>query len=133
MDQSLQIAAVDTDFREQMRAFSERAVYISDGNMIVTGAILLYFHSKAREIAAMQLSSDCGDFLLRNLSLLHLNRLDESIFDNDFRIIIRETREAYESLKTNNRTFALMNLLEGRERGRFGSSRIPDDREDTIS
>src|SRR5205814_36966 len=58
---------VGDDFLSQFPELAERAVYISDGTMDVTGSIVLYVQRLARRIAPVRVSGVCGGEILRRL------------------------------------------------------------------
>ena len=58
---------VSADFLSEFRDLAERAVYISDGTMDVTGSIDMYVQRLARQIAPVRLSGVCGGEILRRL------------------------------------------------------------------
>jgi hypothetical protein len=59
---------VGAEFLSQFHDLAERAVYISDGTMDVTGSIDLYVQGLARQIAPVRLSGVCGGEILRRLT-----------------------------------------------------------------
>jgi asparagine synthase (glutamine-hydrolysing) len=60
-----QIVPVNEAFFSEFASLAEKAVYMSDGNSDVTGALNLYFHRIARGIAPIRLSGCNGGELLR--------------------------------------------------------------------
>src|SRR5581483_4456912 len=58
---------VGAEFLSQFPHLAQRAVYISDGTMDVTGSIDLYLQQSARRIAPVRLSGVCGGEILRRL------------------------------------------------------------------
>src|SRR4029450_13849812 len=58
---------VGAEFLSQFRDLAERAVYISDGTMDVTGSIDLYVQRCARQLAPVRVSGGCGGAILTRL------------------------------------------------------------------
>lgn len=56
---------IGTDFCKQFAALAERAVFISDGTMDVTGAVELYANRQARSIAPVRLTGNYGSEIVR--------------------------------------------------------------------
>src|SRR6266487_3444522 len=72
---------VDTEFLSQFRDLAERAVYISDGTMDVTGSIDLYVQRLARQIAPVRVGGVCGGEILRRLVMFKPHPPQQGIFD----------------------------------------------------
>jgi asparagine synthase (glutamine-hydrolysing) len=72
---------VDTEFLSQFRDLAERAVYISDGTMDVTGSIDLYVQRLARQIAPVRVGGVCGGEILRRLVMFKPDPPQQGIFD----------------------------------------------------
>jgi asparagine synthase (glutamine-hydrolysing) len=82
---------VDAEFLSEVPALAERAVYISDGTMDVTGALDLYVQRLAREIAPVRINGVCGGELLRRLVMFKPSPLRQDFFDPE---LIRSFLEA---------------------------------------
>jgi asparagine synthase (glutamine-hydrolysing) len=65
--QSHQTIPVADEFLSQFPALAEKAIYLSDGGMDVTGAIDVFVQRKAREIAPIRLGGVYGGEILRRL------------------------------------------------------------------
>ena len=72
---------VDGEFLSEFPALAERAIYISDGTMDVTGAVDLYVQQLARQIAPVRLSGVCGGEILRRLVMFKPDAPQQGIFD----------------------------------------------------
>jgi asparagine synthase (glutamine-hydrolysing) len=72
---------VGTEFLSQFRDLAERAVYISDGTMDVTGSIDLYVQRLARKIAPVRVGGVCGGEILRRLVMFKPHPPQQGIFD----------------------------------------------------
>src|SRR5437762_4800336 len=75
-----QTILVGVDFLSQFPGLAERAVYISDGRMDVTGSIDLYVQRLARQIAPVRLSGVCGGEILRRLVMFKPGPPQEEFF-----------------------------------------------------
>ncbi|MGB8476495.1 MAG: asparagine synthase-related protein, partial [Candidatus Acidiferrum sp.] len=73
---------VGDDFLAQFSELAERAVYVSDGTMDVTGSIDLYVQRLAREIAPVRLGGVCGGEILRRLVMFKPDPPEEDFFDS---------------------------------------------------
>jgi asparagine synthase (glutamine-hydrolysing) len=60
-----QVISVNHNFFSEFPALAEKAVYISDGTMDVTGAVELYVNRIAREVAPVRLTGNYGSEVLR--------------------------------------------------------------------
>jgi asparagine synthase (glutamine-hydrolysing) len=72
---------VGAEFLSQFRDLAERAVYISDGTMDVTGSIDLYVQRLARQIAPVRISGVCGGEILRRLVMFKPDPPQQGLFD----------------------------------------------------
>ena len=82
---------VGDDFLAQFSELAERAVYVSDGTMDVTGSIDLYVQRLAREIAPVRLSGVCGGEILRRLVMFKPDPPEEDFFDSE---LVRSFQDA---------------------------------------
>jgi asparagine synthase (glutamine-hydrolysing) len=88
---------VSTDFLSQFRDLAERAVYISDGTMDVTGSFDLYVQRLARQIAPVRLSGVCGGEILRRLVMFKPDPPQSSLFDPELARSFQEAAATYGS------------------------------------
>src|SRR5437773_5084556 len=91
-----QTILVGGDFLSQFPDFAERAVYISDGTMDVTGSIDLYVQGLARQIAPVRLSGVCGGEILRRLVMFKPDPPQPSLFDPEFARSFQEAVATYD-------------------------------------
>lgn len=105
--QMLHIVTLDAEFLNQYCDLAEKAVYISDGNMGISGAAELYLYKKAREIAPLQLSGNYGGAILRKNKLIHLNDFNRSIFNNEFQATLNQAFETYREFPSTSLTHNL--------------------------
>jgi len=72
---------VGAEFLSQFHDLAERAVYISDGTMDVTGSVDLYVQRLARQIAPVRVSGVCGGEILRRLVMFKPAPPQQCLFD----------------------------------------------------
>jgi len=87
--------SVGADFLSQFPDLAERAVYISDGTMDVTGAIDLYVQRLARQIAPVRVSGVCGGEILRRLVMFKPDPPQQGVFDPDLAYSFRDAAATY--------------------------------------
>jgi asparagine synthase (glutamine-hydrolysing) len=92
-----QTILVGADFLSQFPDLAERAVYISDGTMDVTGSIDLYVQGLARQIAPVRLSGVCGGEILRRLVMFKPDPPQEDFFDPELAGSFRNAATTYAS------------------------------------
>src|SRR6059058_5624893 len=90
-----QTILVGVDFLSQFPDLAERAVYISDGTMDVTGSIDLYVQGLARQIAPVRLSGVCGGEILRRLVMFKPDPPQQGLFDPDLESSFRDAAKTY--------------------------------------
>jgi len=88
---------VGAEFLSQFRDLAERAVYISDGTMDVTGSIDLYVQRLARQIAPVRVSGVCGGEILRRLVMFKPDPPQEHLFDPELARAFRNAAITYAS------------------------------------
>jgi asparagine synthase (glutamine-hydrolysing) len=86
---------VGDEFLSQFHDLAEKAVYISDGTMDVTGSIDLYVQRLARQIAPVRLSGVCGGEILRRLVMFKPDSTLGGVFDPDLESSFRKAAETY--------------------------------------
>jgi asparagine synthase (glutamine-hydrolysing) len=86
---------VGADFLSQFPVLAERAVYISDGTMDVTGSIDLYVQRLARQIAPVRISGVCGGEILRRLVMFKPDPPEQGLFDPELERSILEAADTY--------------------------------------
>src|SRR5213079_2416943 len=90
-----QTIVVGADFLSRFASLAERAVYISDGTMDVTGSIDLYVQGPARQIAPVRLSGVCGGEILRRLVMFKPGPPQEDFFDPELARAFRNAAATY--------------------------------------
>ncbi len=88
---------VGAEFLSQFRDLAQRAVYISDGTMDVTGSIDMYVQSLAREIAPVRVSGVCGGEILRRLVMFKPDPPQEDVFDPELACAFQDAAGTYAS------------------------------------
>jgi len=86
---------VGAEFLSQFHDLAERAVYISDGTMDVTGSIDLYVQRLARQIAPVRLSGVCGGEILRRLVMFKPDPAQQGVFDLELERSFRDATATY--------------------------------------
>jgi asparagine synthase (glutamine-hydrolysing) len=86
---------VGAEFLSHFHDFAEKAVYISDGTMDVTGSIDMYVQTLARQIAPVRLSGVCGGEILRRLVMFKPYPTPGGLFDPDLESSFRDAAETY--------------------------------------
>ena len=86
---------VGGEFLSQFHDLAERAVYISDGTMDVTGSIDLYVQRVARQIAPVRLSGVCGGEILRRLVMFKPDPPQQGVFDQELERSFRGAATTY--------------------------------------
>jgi asparagine synthase (glutamine-hydrolysing) len=87
--------SVGADFLSQFPSLAEKAVYISDGTMDVTGSIDLYVQRLARQIAPIRVSGVCGGEILRRLVMFKPDPPQSSVFDPELARSFQEAAATY--------------------------------------
>ena len=90
-----QTIVVGLEFLSQFPDLAERAVYISDGTMDVTGSVDLYVQRLARQIAPVRLSGVCGGEILRRLVMFKPGPPQEDFFDPELARSFRNATMTY--------------------------------------
>ena len=85
------------EFLSQFHDLAERAVYISDGTMDVTGALDLYVQRSARQIAPVRLSGVCGGEILRRLVMFKPDLPQPGLFNPELASSFQEAAATYGS------------------------------------
>lgn len=82
--QTHQVITVDEPFLRQFASLAEKAVYVSDGAMDVTGAVELFANAQARQIAPVRMTGNYGSEILRHNVAFKAQGLDAQLFNTDF-------------------------------------------------
>jgi asparagine synthase (glutamine-hydrolysing) len=79
-----QVIAVDDAFIRQFSTLAEKAVYVSDGAMDVTGSVELFVNARAREIASVRMTGNYGSEILRSNVAFKAEPMEAGLFSADF-------------------------------------------------
>jgi asparagine synthase (glutamine-hydrolysing) len=82
--QAHRVVPIDGVFLSKFGEMAEKAVYLSDGAMDVTGAVELFANKVAREIAPVRITGNYGSEILRGNVAFGPQALNESVFDSYF-------------------------------------------------
>src|SRR5437762_4946657 len=86
---------VSTDFLSEFPALAERAVYISDGTLDVTGSIDMYVQRLARQIAPVRVRGVCGGEILRRLVMFKPDPPQQGLFVPELACSFRDAAATY--------------------------------------
>jgi asparagine synthase (glutamine-hydrolysing) len=86
---------VDSKFLSNFPALAEKAVYVSDGTMDVTGSIDMYVQGFARQIAPVRVSGVCGGEILRRLVMFKPEPPEQGIFVPELESSLRDASATY--------------------------------------
>jgi asparagine synthase (glutamine-hydrolysing) len=86
---------VNGEFLAQFPALAEKAVYISDGTMDVTGSIDVYVQRLARQIAPVRVSGVCGGEILRRLVMFKPDPPQQGLFEQELDRSFRDAAATY--------------------------------------
>lgn len=97
-DQRHDKLSLDNTFLQKFPALAERTVYITDGNLDITGAADLYVNQMARHIAPIRLTGNYGDEVLRKARAFKPNPPDLRIFHRDFLPYIETAKKTFDEV-----------------------------------
>ena len=86
---------VGGEFLSQFHDLAEKAVYVSDGTLDVTGSIDVYVQRVARQIAPVRVSGVCGGEILRRLVMFKPDPPQQGVFDPDLERSFRDAADTY--------------------------------------
>lgn len=95
--QSHQTIAVGADALAAFPSLAEKAVFVSDGTMDVTGAVELYVNRAAREIAPVRLTGNYGSEIVRGNVAFRPRKFTESLLEPDFAQLVRDSDATYQA------------------------------------
>ena len=93
--QSHQTIDVGADALAAFPRLAEKAVFISDGTMDVTGAIELYVNRTASVIAPVRLTGNYGSEVVRGNVAFRPRKFTESLLQPDFAQLVRDSDATY--------------------------------------
>jgi asparagine synthase (glutamine-hydrolysing) len=95
--QSHRTIAVGADFLANFPSLAEKAVFISDGAMDVTGAVELYANRIARQIAPVRLTGNYGSEIFRGNVAFRPGKLTEALLEPEFVQSVRTASATYQA------------------------------------
>ena len=97
--QTHQTLYLDKKFLSDFPEYAEKAIYISDGYVDVSGAYEIYLNSLAREIAPIRMTGNYGGEILRAIEgKIKATPPDEKIYSSDINIHLRDAENTVAGL-----------------------------------
>jgi asparagine synthase (glutamine-hydrolysing) len=93
--QSHETIMVGSQFLDEFPSLAEKAVFVSDGTMDVTGSVELYVNRIARQIAPVRLTGNYGSEILRGSVMFRPGFLDEKLLEPEFAQLVRDASATY--------------------------------------
>jgi asparagine synthase (glutamine-hydrolysing) len=90
-----EVISLGSEFLSEFPALAERAVYLSDGALDVTGAVDVYVQRKAREIAPVRVTGTNGGEILRRLVAFKPTRLAQDFLQPELALCVAEAFRTY--------------------------------------
>ncbi len=90
------IITVDSDFLAKFPGLAEKAIFVSDGAMDVTGAVELYANQIARQIAPVRLTGNYGSEILRGNVAFRPAKVSETLLEPEFAQLVRSAASTYQ-------------------------------------
>jgi asparagine synthase (glutamine-hydrolysing) len=79
-----QVITVDDLFIRQFSSLADKAVYVSDGAMDVTGSVELFANARARAIAPVRMTGNYGSEILRSNVAFKAEPMEAGLFSAEF-------------------------------------------------
>lgn len=95
--------SVGSNFFSQFPSLAEKAVFVSDGTMDVTGAVDLYVNSIASEIAPVRLTGNYGSEIIRGNVAFKPGSLHQGPLEPEFAELVGNVGMSYQSERQGNR------------------------------
>ena len=93
--QSHETIVAGTQFLSEYPSLAEKAVFLSDGTMDVTGSVELYVNRMAQQIAPVRVTGNYGSEILRGSVAFRPRALHEGLLDPEFAQLVRAASETY--------------------------------------
>ena len=93
--QSHQTIPVGSEFHAQFPHLAEKAVFVSDGTMDVTGSVELYVNRVARTIAPIRLTGNYGSEIVRGNVAFRPGRLQQDLLEPQFLRLTKRAEATY--------------------------------------
>lgn len=94
-----QTLRIDDGFLKEFPDLVEKTIFVTDGNMNLNGAAMLFVNKMAREIAPVRLTGNYGSEIIRKVSNFKFNPPDCGLFSYDMRQNINLAAESFRSIK----------------------------------
>ncbi len=98
--QEHEVIVVGNEFLAELTSYLEKAVFLSDGYMGLSGAVELYANSLAREIAPVRLTGNWGGELLRGVRAFKLTVPRGGILHPELYGFVEEARATFEEISS---------------------------------
>ena len=95
--QSHQTITVGSAFAVEFPRLAEKAVYVSDGTMDVTGSVELYVNRVARAIAPIRLTGNYGSEIVRGNVAFRPGRFQQDLLEPQFSQLVQGADTSYDS------------------------------------
>ena len=86
---------LDEDFITHFPDLAAKSVYISDGNLDLSGAANLYMNRLARKVGRIRITGNHGSELFRSVGWIKPLDAGNALFHPDFKHYIRESKETF--------------------------------------
>ena len=95
--QSHETIFIGPQFFNEFQSLAEKAVFVSDGTMDVTGSVELYVNRIVSQIAPVRLTGNYGSEILRGNVAFRPGSLHEDLLDSEFAQLVRNACITYSS------------------------------------
>ena len=120
LSQPYNVINLDARFLQDFGSLASRVIYITDGNMGITGSHDLYLNSYAKEIAPIRLTGKFGSEVIRGVSTFKNKNIDHRIFSEKFSTLVENSRINLKDLSHDEMlTFTLFTDIPLNEYGRL--------------
>ncbi len=96
------VIPLNKTFLKDFSRYAERTIYLSDGNLDVSGAPEIYVNSLAREIAPVRLTGNHGSEVLRDVRFLRAKPPRENLFHAEFEPYLQEAVQTFTAASAGN-------------------------------
>lgn len=93
--QSHETIVVDPQLFAEFPSLAEKAVYVSDGTMDVTGSVELYVNRIARNIAPVRLTGNYGSEIVRGNVAFRPGSVEDQLLEPEFAQLVRKAAITY--------------------------------------
>ncbi len=100
--QSYETISVGEGFLRDFPALAEKAIYVSDGTMDITGAVELFVNRRVREIAPVRLTGNYGSEIIRRNVAFRPGAFPERLLDPEFCASVQAAHDTYRRQREDN-------------------------------